>query len=656
MIQKETIDKIILTSRIEEIISEFIELKRSGSNLKGLSPFSNEKTPSFIVSPSKQIWKDFSSGKGGNVISFLMEYEHLSYIEAIKYLAQRYNIEIIENKQIIPYQNQYEKKNKENLYLIHKIAIKFFRKQIWNSEEGKFFGLNYFKSRSFSDEIINKFHLGYSPIFKSSFLDFLIKIGFDQNSIEKSGLFFYNKFNKFIDRFHSRVIFPIFDISGHIIGFGGRTLSSNKNTIKYLNSPETEIYHKSKVLYGLYQSKTLIIKKNHCFIVEGYTDVISLYQKGIQNVVSPLGTSITEDQILLIKKFTENITILFDGDEPGKQAAFRIIDLLLQKEINVKILILPNNQDPDSFAKKYTTKEIEDFIYKNSTNFIEFKVNFFQKCQKDLIKKYEMIKSIISSIRLINDYIKKEIYIQEAANILNISQEIFYKELDLYENIKIKNVKKIVEKKNNIFYNKYSNINNNSRNKLLDIQLIYEADLIKTILRYGNYLIEPKYLNKQRNYKISVAEEIIKQLEADDIKFKSTFYQKIFQDISNGLKKGKLKTAEFYSTSTDPEISKKAIDSLHEEYKLSKNWKNKGIYINNKESKVTNLVTDLILRYKTLVMNEIIHQLSLKIQSEKAKTNEIYRKNLYKQLLSIIEIKNKILSRELNQVITPSIK
>lgn len=653
MISREIINKIFSSVRIEEIISEFVQLKQSGSNLKGLSPFVDEKTPSFIVSPSKQIWKDFSSGKGGSVIGFLMEHEHFSYTEALKYLAKKYNIEIEEKKQET-FQQIQSRKLKENLYLIHKIAMKFFQEQIWNSEEGNLVGLNYLRSRSINDEAIKKFQIGYSSSLRSNFFDFATDKGFKKTSIEKSGLCYYNELNEGIDRFRSRIIFPIFNISGRIIGFGGRILSSNNNTAKYLNSPETEIYQKSKVLYGLYQSKNAIMKKNHCFLVEGYTDVISLYQKGIHNVVASLGTSLTEEQVLLIKRFTENITILFDGDSAGIKASFRGIDLLLKKGMNVKILLFPDGHDPDSFARQYNNKEIYTFINQNSTNFIQFKNQLFlEKTQDDPIKKFELIQDVISSISLIDNRIKKEIYLRESSKILNISEEILRNELILKENIRVSDKQKkelqiqnnINEKSPNFF------IKLNKEKKPLDVRLICEEDLIQTIFRYGDHLIEPKYLNKNP-YKISVTEEIIKQLEADDIQFKNSFYQKIFQDISEGLKNGELRNGVFYSLSQDTDIAEKAIDSLCEKHHLSKNWENKGIYIKDKRYKLSNFVTDLILRYKVLVMNEIINETTLKIQYEEKNTNDIHRKNLYEKLVKLTQIKNKILSGELNQVVT----
>lgn len=650
MISKSTINEIFSTAKIEEIISEFVYLKPYGNNMRGLSPFVKEKTPSFIVSPSKKIWKDFSSGKGGNVIGFLMEHENFTYIEALKYVAEKYNIKIQKNN-IIDSKIIYNQKIKENIYLIQNIAKSFFQNNIWKSKEGKQYGLQYFHNREFNDEIINKFHIGYAPNLKSSLHNFLLAKGLNKEIIQQSGLCYYNEKKEGIDRFRFRIIFPIFNIFGRVIGFGGRTLLKDKYNPKYLNSPETEIYHKGKILYGLYQAKQSIIQYNHCFLVEGYTDVIRLYQHGINNVVSPLGTALTEDQIFLIKRFTSNITIIFDGDYSGIQASYRSINLLLKEDMNIKLLLCPNEEDPDTFFKKYTNNEINKIIKDNSINFIQFKIqSWLKKHEDNIIDKSEIIQDIIFSISLIKNFIKQELYIQTSAKMLKIPENILRQELHLQTKIK-------TEKNNN---NKTINCNNIVSNfeltiykkkTIYDQYLDLEKHIIQTIFRYGSYIIQPKYMNNP-SYKITVIEEIINQLKADQIKFKNNLYKKILQDIEEGLNQGELRNGIFYTKSEDNLIIQEVINSLLDKYEISKNWEEKGIHIKDKKHQLSNLVKDLILRYKILVINELITEISSKIETKEIKYNNKQREKLYKKLLTLTKLKNQILKNELNQLIT----
>ena len=426
MITQKTIDEIFDTARVEEVIGDFVQLKRAGANLKGLSPFANEKTPSFVVSPGKQIWKDFSSGRGGNVVTFLMEIEQFSYPEALRWLAKKYNIEVEEDRSFAPENNE-AIKNKESLFLITEAANKFFQQQLHQTEEGISIGLSYFKERGFTKQIIEKFQLGYSPSAWDAFANFAEEKGYAKNIIEQSGLVIYKEDKKF-DRFRERVIFPIFSYSGRTLGFGGRVLRNDrKNAAKYLNSPENEIYHKSKVLYGLYQSKQSIIRQNQCLLVEGYTDVLALHQAGIENVVSSSGTALTKEQILLIKRLTPNITILYDGDAAGIKASFRGIDLILEQEMNVRVLLFPDGQDPDSFAKNHTEEEIKNFIDENATDFIQFKAKILMEdAENDPIKKAELTRNIVESIALIPNLIQQEIYIEETAKLMQVSNKVLF--------------------------------------------------------------------------------------------------------------------------------------------------------------------------------------------------------------------------------------
>ncbi|MCB9202848.1 MAG: DNA primase [Flavobacteriales bacterium] len=644
MINRETIDKIFTTARVEEIISEFVHLKRAGSNLKGLSPFADEKSPSFMVSPSKQIWKDFSSGKGGNVVGFLMEHEHFSYVEALRYLAKKYNIEIVEDGEMTP-EEVLHQKEKESLYVISEFANKFFQETLLGTEEGKSVGLAYFKSRDFTEETIKKFQLGYSPDYKSAFYEYAIKKGYKQEVITKSGLCYLdNKTNHGIDRFRSRVIFPIFSISGRVLGFGGRTLSSSKKVAKYLNSPESDIYHKSDILYGMYQSKTAIIKNDSCFLVEGYTDVISLHQNGIENVVASSGTALTENQIRLIKRFTENITILFDGDSAGIKASFRSIDLLLEKGMNVKVLLFPDGDDPDGFARKHKTEEIKAFIEENSTDFIRFKTQLLlEDVKDDPIKKAGLIREIVSSIALIDNLIKKELYIQECSKLLDISENVLQNELATIE----RTLQKKQAKQNNVEEeSKPFSVEVNQPKPTVDLTLIHEEEIIQTLFRYGDYIIEVKYNTSEETYNTTVIEEIIHQLKGDSVQLKSEFYQNIIDDIASGLEKGELRSGYFYTTFQDQEVVNKASDSLFEKYKLSENWEEKGIYIKPKEHHLSSHVMQIILRYKEVSVTNLIKSLTEEI----AEIQDEERETHFRKIIQLTELKNQI-NQNLNRVV-----
>ena len=428
MISKATIDTVYETARVEEVIGDFVQLKRAGSNFKGLSPFSDERSPSFMVSPAKGIWKDFSSGKGGNAIAFVMEHEHFSYPEAIRYLAKKYNIEIEETEQ-----SQEEKEQaseKESLYLVSEFAAKFFQNTMINTDEGKSVGLSYFKERGFTNDTVKKFGLGYSPEAWDAFTKEALGQGYKLDYIDKVGLTILREDGKHFDRFKGRVMFPIQSMSGRVLGFGGRILREDKKAAKYLNSPESEIYHKSKVLYGIYHAKQAIAKLDNCFLCEGYTDVIQMQQSGIENVVSSSGTALTPDQIRLINRLTKNITVLFDGDAAGLRASIRGIDLILEEGMNVKVCTFPDGEDPDSFARKTPLDDLIAYLENNAMDFIQFKASLLMKDAKnDPIKKAELIRDMVNSIAKIPDRIKREIYIQECSRIMDISEDVLFNTL-----------------------------------------------------------------------------------------------------------------------------------------------------------------------------------------------------------------------------------
>jgi len=427
MISRSTIDRVFETARVEEVIGEFVQLKKAGSNFKGLSPFVDEKSPSFMVSPVKQIWKDFSTGKGGNAISFLMEHEHYTYPEAIKWLAKKYNIEIEETEQSS--EEKAQMNERESMFLVSTYAKDYFHDIMLNSNKGKAIGLSYFKERGFRDDIIKTFELGYCLDEWDAFTKAALAKGYDLKYLASTGLTIVKE-NRQFDRFKGRVLFPIHSMSGRILGFGGRILTADKKAAKYLNSPESDIYYKSKILYGLFQAKKEIAKQDNCYLVEGYTDVISFHQSGIENVVASSGTALTSDQIRLVNRLTKNITVLFDGDAAGIRASIRGIDLILEQGMNVKVVQFPDGEDPDSFAKSHSNEELKKYLEDSAQDFINFKVSLLLKdSNNDPIKKAGVIRDIVMSISKIPDGIQREVYVQECARIMDISERVLFSEL-----------------------------------------------------------------------------------------------------------------------------------------------------------------------------------------------------------------------------------
>ncbi|WP_185851816.1 DNA primase [Blattabacterium cuenoti] len=613
MISKETIKRIFSVSCIEEVIGDFVSLKKSGINYRGLSPFSNEKTPSLIVSPTKKIWKDFSSGKGGNIITFLMEHEHFTYVESLHFLAKKYEINIHEETDLK------KRDHKKNLYLMQDYAKRFFINQLWFTKEGKEKGLSYLiKQRGFNMKIIHEFELGYAPSSWSFFTEKALKKGFKIGDLKKYGLTVLNKkSNNYFDCFRKRVIFPIHNLSGMVIGFGGRTIESSSNNnnsrrrkrniisssfrsiIKYLNSSESNLFQKSKILYGLLQAKTAILKENFCYLVEGYTDVISLHQSGIKNVVSSSGTAITVDQILLIKKFTKTIVLFYDGDKSGIQASLRGINMFLEQEMNLRILFLSDGEDPDSLSKKYSSSQLKDFIEKNSYNFVSFKKKVYEKFHKDdPIKKSFLVINILNSISKISNVIQQELYLQEASKVLELRQEILISEFQRIRSLK---------KKKRKFLNEKKVVLRSPKNNLL----LMEEKLIQFILNHGNQII------KKGKQEITVIEEILHIFECHGLRFALDSNQKLFDKICN-RNNGKLK------------ISKK--QNKKSCYSLSK-WDKKGIEVSSEKENIDKYLTDMLLRYQLQyilksIQQEIMH-FQKNIESDDEKRNHIIKKIMH---------------------------
>lgn len=645
MISQRTIDIIFETARVEEVIGDFVTLKRAGSSLKGLSPFGNEKTPSFVVSPAKQIWKDFSSGRGGNVVTFLMEVEQFTYPEALRWLAKRYNIEIEEDREY-SFEQQQEEKDRESLYILTDFAKKFFVQQLHNSEEGNLIGLSYFRERGFTKETIEKFELGYSPKQWEALADHALKNGYSKELIEEAGLATFKEDNKKYDKFRERVIFPIYSFSGRTLGFGGRILRNDVKAAKYLNSPENKIYHKSKTLYGLFQAKQHITKADQCFLVEGYTDVLSFHQAGIQNVVASSGTALTNEQIRLVKRLTENITVMYDGDNAGIKASFRGIDMILEQEMNVKVLLLPEGEDPDSFAKKHSTSEIETYIKENATDFIRFKVNvLLEEAKNDPIKKAALIREIVKSISLIPNIIKQEVYIAETSKIMEIREEVLFKELAQLQKTGDTTTSHITD---NARTKKTTISVVPSTKEVFNVQQTVENEIIKLIMQFGDLEVNLKNENNEL-YKTTVNQEIVSQFEENELSLSNSLYQSILEDVKIGLEKDELRTGTYFSRLTNPEIVNLASEMMLEKHSLSENWTVKqGINIKKKEEFVHKDLFDVLLRFKIIYIDNMIKELMLQTKNPELTVEETNQ--VLQQIMHFTGLKN-ILNQHLNRVI-----
>jgi len=596
MIDRETIDRIFDTADIVEVISDFVSLKKSGQNFKGLSPFTNEKTPSFLVSPAKGIFKDFSSGKGGNVVGFLMEHEKLTYPEALRYLAKKYNIEISEQE---PTPEELQQRNeRESLLIVSGWAQKYFTNILQNTPEGQSVGMTYFRERGFHDDIIRKFQLGYSPEQKDALTNEALKEGYKLDYLVKTGLTIQKDDYK-ADRFRGRIIFPIQGLTGNVIGFGGRILKSDNKMAKYLNSPESDIYQKSRILYGLYLAKQAIVKQEKCFLVEGYTDVLGLHQAGIENVVASSGTALTTEQIRLIKRFTSNVTIIYDGDEAGIKASLRGIDMVLEEGLNIKVVPLPDGEDPDSYSKQLSATEFQQYIKENEKDFISFKTRLLMKdMDQDPVGKAGMINDVIKSISVIPDTVMRSVYIKESARLLDTEERILYSQ-----------VYRLRKKKAEDRFNK------ESRQEEIRIQStplpsfikeifseLQEKLLVRFLLQYGNerlYEIQDEHAG---NEYISVAEYVVNEILNDELEFKNLLYRQVFEEVNNMIQKGEVIEVKHFVHHENPSISQLAVDLLSSPYSLSKVHSRKGASVETEDMLLKKNVPKALIEYKRKIL------------------------------------------------------
>lgn len=657
MIPKETVDLIIDSSRIDEVVGEFVSLKKRGASMIGLCPFHNEKTPSFNVSPSRGIYKCFGCGKGGNSVNFIMEHEHLSYPEALRWLAKKYNIEIVEEQKTD--EQQVRDNERESLYLVSAFAQKHYTNNLHETEGGKAIGLSYFRERGMRPEIIEKFQLGYSPETWRDVTDAAIAAGYKLEYLVKAGLTIQNEENKekYFDRFHGRVIFPIHNASGRVIGFGGRTLKTDKKVAKYINSPETEIYHKSNVLYGLYFAKKQIIQDDVCYLVEGYTDVTSMHQAGIENVVASSGTSLTVEQIRLIRRYTSNITILYDGDPAGIKASFRGIDLILEEGMNVRVLLFPDNDDPDSYSKKVSNEELKRFIKENTKDFIAFKTEILSADTKnDPIKKSALIHDIVGSISLIPDAITRSVYVKDCSRILQIEEQTLLNELN-------KQRRKNYDKKRDDA-NRAKPAEEQTKDFVPDLVTpatvqpvvqqntrteYQEREIIRLLLNYGTQPIPMHGLDEDGNMteiEGSVADLILLDIEHEQFPFENETYRKIIEEYQRHHIEGIAIDFNYFVNHSDRAIAEIAVDFMTTPYLLS-NWERHFIYV-TEESKILQRAARTAIDALQLRRLEVmIADVQKELQESKSPEDEII---LIQKQMSLMDAKRDF-SKKLGRVV-----
>lgn len=620
MIPQQTIDQIFDTARIEDVIGDFVQLKKAGGNYKGLSPWTSEKTPSFFVSPSKGIYKDFSSGKGGNVVSFLMELEAMSYPEALRYLAAKYNIDI-EEAAPDP-EKQAEQQHSESLALVNKFAAEFFTEQLWKTEEGKNIGLSYLRERGFTDQTLETYGIGYSPQKSTALVETAAEQGLQEKYLLELGLLKKGNHGLY-DFFRGRIMFPIRNLSGRVIAFGGRTLRSDKNLAKYFNSPESDLYNKSKVLYGIYEGKRSIVAENNCYLVEGYTDVLSLHQAGIHNVVASSGTALTKEQIRLIKRYAPQVTILYDGDPAGIKASFRGIDLILQEGLQVRVLLFPEGHDPDSFAKSVSQEKLQDYLKTEAKDFIVFKTDLLLgEAQNDPIKKAGLTREIVQSIALVSDHIARSVYIKQCSRILDIPEQALLNELNKmlrkqhYDHTSVTPPPEEATPTEPLAKTDLAELSFESQ----------EREILRVLLTYGNRNLEVEMLDEEDNeqlIEVTVAEYILHDLLEDDIQITTPIYQKIFEEYQRCIEESEdIPDASVFVKHPDPRLSEAVASLISSPHELSENWFNAHRIVTTREDEDLKRTTlDPLMRLKLNKVRMMIGEIEKQLKDASEETD-----------------------------------
>ena len=644
MIEQQTIEKIYDSLEVVDVVSDFVQLKKRGVNYLGLCPFHNEKTPSFTVSPAKGIYKCFGCGKGGNAVNFVMDVEHMSYAEALKYLGKKYGIEVVE-KQATPEEAE-KKDERESMLVLSGFAQTTFSNNLFNHEEGISVGLSYLKERGFRKDVIEKFQLGYALDQRDSFARAALKNGYKKEFLVKTGLCIERDTNIF-DRFSGRVIFPIHALSGKVSGFGGRILRSDKKTAKYLNSPESEIYHKSKILYGIFQARKSIVEKDKCYLTEGYTDVLSLHQHGIENVVASSGTSLTQEQVRLVKRFTNNLTVIYDGDEAGIKASLRGIDIILEEGMNVNVIPLPEGEDPDSFAKSQSFSALEAYIQENENNFILFKTGLLlSKAGNDPVKRATLISDIVRSIAMVPDAIIRAEYIREVTKLLETKEEVIYSEVG-------KARRKKLERKTGVEKNTFApapDIRSAQEHPPSGNEFPIEREIIRILLHYGDKEMNIDSADGQ-DHSLKVAKFIVNEILADELELEHPVYKRIFKMYSESVVADNIPTERFFTTNAEADISHTAADLLGPIPNLSKIWLKNETYVETEEMKLKFLVPQCVMAFKGTKVKKMLDQVKLEFQAAQKNNDSEGIKQCSLKLMALNNLKRSLSKEMGNRII-----
>lgn len=624
MIDKATVDRIYAAANIVDVISDFVTLKKKGVNYQACCPFHNEKTPSFVVSPSKGVFKCFGCGKGGNAVTFVMEHENMTYPEALKYVAKKYGIEVNEHE-LLP-EEQRRNDDRESMMVVSSYAADYFVRMLHETPEGQNIGIGYFRERGFSDATIKRFGLGYCTEVRDAFTRQALSDGYKEEFLIRTGLTIKRENGGYYDRFCGRVIFPIHSISGRVIAFGARTMRTDKKTAKYLNSPESEIYHKSDVLYGIYFAKRAITQQDCCILVEGYTDVISMHQAGIENVVASSGTSLTQGQIRMIARFSHNITIIYDGDSAGIKASLRGIDMVLKEGMNVRTVLLPDGEDPDSFARSHNASQVQDYILTHEEDFISFKIRLLMKeAAGDPIKRAALISDIVQSISVIPDAITRSVYARECSRQMEVDENILLRE------IAMKRVGHKAGPEAKEFIRKQEIIQRKQAEEAAYTPLQLEAgssidelehELIKYLLKYGTQNFE--YTEGKKSTELNVAEVIISNLDQNGITMKNPTFRKIYEEYKSMREAQEPIEINHFINHPDPEVCNAVVDLLtyDENYPVSKLWKRFDIVVESEQDRLPTALPRAVILYKSKVIDDIIAELRTRLNDPSVSEEE----------------------------------
>lgn len=636
MIDQATIDRIHDAAHIEDIVSDYVTLKKRGVNLLGLCPFHNEKTPSFIVSPAKGIFKCFGCGKGGNSVHFVMEHEQISYYDALRFLAKKYNIEVVE-RELSP-EEEAVRNDRESMLLVNEYAQKYFSNILHHHIDGKAIGLSYFRQRGFRDDIIKKFQLGYSLEERDAFTQEAIKAGYNKDYLIKTGLTLEHDNNRMSDRFRGRVMFPVHSLSGKVIAFGGRILKKDEKMAKYVNSPESEIYHKSNELYGIYFAKQAIVRADRCYLVEGYTDVISMHQCGIENVVASSGTSLTPGQIRLIHRFTENVTVIYDGDAAGIKASIRGIDLLLNEGLNIKVLLLPNGEDPDSFAQKNNASDFIEYIEQKSTDFIRFKTQLLlDDAGNDPVKRAGLIQDIVGSIAIIPNQLIRAEYVKECSTLLNVDEQMLYHEINKLKSKEREKQLTKPEERNNPGGSQNAPATLPVSEQPLKFQA-EERNILRLLIRHGDKIL---YVDNETNESQSVGSYVIEELEIDQLNFQHPLHTEMLGEYKTHINDENFNAERFFLNHQESGISKLTVDLLAEKYTLSK-VHSKIKKVESESERLHELVPRLIFEFKNSIILEQIKTKLLELKAASDNKNEGLIREIMDDIAFLEQIKNKL--------------